>query len=154
MKVDHERQQGASEPVDGQTTEPFLVHPRDILNDPTLSMEKKRSILAAWLSDIHAVPGAPRWRQLDNGGFVDTHDIWEALYQLDDTQVEYRKSERRDASYRRHKQLSRWIGGVVGRKRDDDDDDPPPCPIGIRLPRPPTTDWDTNQGAELEFAAA
>jgi hypothetical protein len=39
---------------------PFIARPNEILNDPVLGTEEKRSILAAWLSDKYAVPDAPR----------------------------------------------------------------------------------------------
>jgi hypothetical protein len=66
-------------------TPPFLAHPTDILDDPALTMEQKRLILASWLSDRHAVPDAPRWRQLENGAFVDAYEVEQALCALDET---------------------------------------------------------------------
>jgi hypothetical protein len=33
---------------------------------------------------VHAVPGAPRWRQLENGAFVDTIDLRLALRAIDE----------------------------------------------------------------------
>jgi hypothetical protein len=39
---------------------------------------------------IYILPGAPRWRQLGNGGFVDIDDIFEALCQIDDLQSYHR----------------------------------------------------------------
>lgn len=54
---------------------PFIARPRDVLDNPALSAEQKRSILASWVSDKCAVEDAPRWRQLENGAFVDTQDI-------------------------------------------------------------------------------
>lgn len=65
---------------------PFIARPIEVLDDPTLSAEQKRAILASWLSDRHAVPDAPRWRQLANGAFVDSEDIMRALYALDDAE--------------------------------------------------------------------
>ena len=53
------------------TLTPFLVDPSEILSNTSLSLEQKRAVLTDWLSDVHAVPDAPRWRQLDNGAFID-----------------------------------------------------------------------------------
>lgn len=63
---------------------PFLAHPKDVLDDPAHGVEQKRFILHSWLSDIHAVPDAPRWRQLENGAFVDVQEIEEALRILEE----------------------------------------------------------------------
>jgi hypothetical protein len=69
-----------------EAPEPFVAHPCKVLDDPTLSADQKRSTLEDWLSDVHAVPDAPRWRQLDNGAFVDVYDLREALRMLDDAE--------------------------------------------------------------------
>src|ERR1700761_9498679 len=75
-------------------TPPFLVHPKDVLDDAAHSVEQKRLILASWLSDKHAVPDAPRWRELENGAFVDAHEIEEALRVLDDLEATGRSGNR------------------------------------------------------------
>jgi len=115
---------------------PFIARPNEILNDPALGAEEKRSILAAWLSDKYAVPDAPRWRQLEDGAFVDTQDIWRALYALDDAAMHSRQgrsSAARPAT--RSRQKLRWISAIRRRKQDgDDDDDPPPAPAAMRMP--------------------
>ena len=66
---------------------PFLARPEEILGDLTLSKDEKRAVLASWLSDARALPDAPRWRQLDNGAFVDVDDLYAALRVLDDFAV-------------------------------------------------------------------
>jgi hypothetical protein len=38
-------------------------HPRDVANDPDLSLEEKRAILSSWASDACAVASAPALRQ-------------------------------------------------------------------------------------------
>ena len=38
-------------------------HPRDVLNDPDLTIQEKRAILSAWASDACAVEGIPGLRQ-------------------------------------------------------------------------------------------
>src|ERR1700761_4402676 len=89
-KIDLARQVGASNTTTwtgAVRTPPFLVHPKDVLDDATQSVEQKRLILASWLSDRHAVPDAPRWRELENGAFVDAHEIEQALRILDDIEA-------------------------------------------------------------------
>ena len=122
---------------DTEPTAPSIVRPNEVLNDPTLSTEQKRSLLASWLSDRHAVPGAPRWRQLENGAFVDIQDIWRALYALDDAETDRRnvQSGASPPPAPRAKHRLKWLSALNLRKHDDDDDDqPPPCPASIQLP--------------------
>src|ERR1700761_3743264 len=100
-QIDAARQAGASNTgtwsgaaADVQTPPPFLAHPKDVLDDAAHSVEQKRLILASWLSDKHAVPDAPRWRELENGAFVDVHEIEEALRVLDDLEATGRSGNR------------------------------------------------------------
>ena len=81
---------GAQNTKDCKTSEdglkpsaPFLARPEEILDDPTLSRDAKRAVLASWLSDARALPDTPRWRQLDNGAFVDVDDLYAALRAVD-----------------------------------------------------------------------
>jgi hypothetical protein len=135
---------------------PFLARPEEILGDPTLSRDEKRAVLASWLSDARALPDTPRWRQLDNGAFVDVDDLYAALRAVDDFDVGIERGELGYASFTswRPRRRIRRIGNIIRRKRyDDDDDDPPPVPALCRLPprgRPPV-----GQEAPLfmEFAA-
>ena len=39
-------------------------HPRDVVSDPTLTLARKRQLLAFWMSDIHAVVGSPALRSV------------------------------------------------------------------------------------------
>lgn len=157
-QIDHARQLGAS----GTTTwdaaapdvqaVPFLAHPKDVLDNPAHSLEQKRLILTSWLSDIHAVPDAPRWRQLENGAFVDVQEIEQALCVLDNME---RSGEHRSSSssVERHKWRKQGLGAIIRRKRNnDDDDDPPPSPVAVDAPVPPR-DWDMGAMAELTVAA-
>jgi hypothetical protein len=116
----------------------LLAHPGEVANDPHLTLDEKRSLLASWLSDAHAVPNAPAWRQLDDGAFARAEDVLEALRSLDDPpggdRQEPAGSPRRSPFHRRRRSV-RWIDGAIRRKRrDDDDDDPPPTPVTSRLP--------------------
>jgi len=136
---------------------PLLAHPEDILADPTLSKEQQRSILASWLSDEHAVPDAPRWRQLQNGAFVDVEDIWKALRVLDDAEFP-KPSRRRSGSHPscswRRKSTTGRLSGILRRKRSDDDDDASPTLAGMRPPHPAPNDGSIGSGAELGATAA
>jgi hypothetical protein len=156
--IDYARRDSATEKMTWNATEtkaPFLAHPRDVVGDPTLSQEQKRSILASWLSDVHAVPDAPRWRQLDNGAFVDVHDLREALHTLDDPETVGRISESRPSSFPfwRHKQRKGGAGGRTPRRGNDDDDDPSPSPAGGREPVPPRPDCGLGVAEALSVAA-
>jgi hypothetical protein len=135
---------------------PFIARPNEILNDPVLGTEEKRSILAAWLSDKYAVPDAPRWRQLENGAFVDTQDIWRALYALDDADMESRhgRSPAARPPTQSRRQRIRWISTIRARKQDGDgDDDPPPAPAAMRMPMRVKQDQQFNSRPALLWAA-
>jgi hypothetical protein len=57
-------------------------HPSEVVNDPDLTLNEKRAILASWASDACAVEAAPAFRK---GPKVPVHfdDIMEALRALD-----------------------------------------------------------------------
>ncbi|WP_055045599.1 hypothetical protein [Devosia sp. A16] len=55
----------------------------DILNDPALSVTRKRALLAHWASDIHAVAGTPSLRNA-RGVSVSIDSLLDALAALDD----------------------------------------------------------------------
>lgn len=114
---------------------PLLARPGDVVNDPALTLEQKRSTLAAWLSDLHAIPDAPRWRQLEDGSLVDIDEIYSALRALDDGEDE---TDNAPAPKGKGKSWH-WIRSIIPGNRTDDDDDPPPCPaVPMRpvIPRP------------------
>jgi hypothetical protein len=58
--------------------------PRDIVEDPLLTLARKRQLLAYWASDIHAVAGAPALRCYAFGPTVPIDDIQAALCALDE----------------------------------------------------------------------
>jgi len=58
--------------------------PREIVNDPALTLARKRQLLAHWGSDIHAVFGAPALRAFARGPAVSIDDIQAALCELDE----------------------------------------------------------------------
>lgn len=78
-------------------------NPAAVVNDPDLTINEKRAILASWASDACAVEAAPGLRARPKGSPVRFDDIMEALRTLD-KQVngdKYRRMLRRDGIYRR-----------------------------------------------------
>lgn len=59
-------------------------HPSNVVNDPDLTLNEKRAILASWASDACAVEAAPALRQGPNGKHVAFDDVMEALRSLDE----------------------------------------------------------------------
>jgi hypothetical protein len=58
--------------------------PSDVVNDPDLSLDEKRAILASWASDACAVEAAPALRRRPGGkGLVRFDEVMEALRALD-----------------------------------------------------------------------
>ena len=58
--------------------------PSDVVNDPDLTLNEKRAILASWASDACAVESAPALRQAPNGGRpISFDDVMDALRALD-----------------------------------------------------------------------
>jgi len=58
-------------------------HPRDIVEDPDLTLNEKRAILASWASDACAIEAAPLLRETPRGKAVSFDDIMDALRSLD-----------------------------------------------------------------------
>jgi hypothetical protein len=58
-------------------------HPSAVVNDPDLTLNEKRAILASWASDACAVEAAPALRQGPNGKPVSFDEIMDALRSLD-----------------------------------------------------------------------
>jgi len=58
-------------------------HPSEVVNDPDLTLNEKRAILASWASDACAVEAAPELRSAPRGSIVRFDDIMEALRTLD-----------------------------------------------------------------------
>jgi|SRR5579871_6707192 len=77
-------------------------HPSHVVNDPDLTLNEKRAILAAWASDSCAIEAAPALRYAPGGKqAVQFDDVMEALRTLDkqaqqsDTAARYRRVLRR-----------------------------------------------------------
>jgi hypothetical protein len=58
-------------------------HPSEVVNDPDLTINEKRAILASWASDACAIEAAPDLRSYARGAPVQFDDIMEALRTLD-----------------------------------------------------------------------
>ena len=58
-------------------------HPSEVVNDPDMTLNEKRAILASWASDACAVEAAPELRAAPRGSIVRFDDIMEALRTLD-----------------------------------------------------------------------
>jgi hypothetical protein len=58
-------------------------HPSEVVNDPDLTVNEKRAILASWASDACAVEAAHELRSASHGSTVLFDGIMEALRRLD-----------------------------------------------------------------------
>ena len=57
--------------------------PMEVVNDPDMTIQEKRAILASWASDACAVEAAPDLRQPAGSSPVRFDDIMDALKRLD-----------------------------------------------------------------------
>lgn len=60
-----------------------FCHPSEVVNDPDLTINEKRAILASWASDACALEAAPDLRARPRGSPVPFDDIMDALRTLD-----------------------------------------------------------------------
>src|SRR3954466_13758307 len=60
-------------------------HPAEVVNDPDLTLNEKRAILASWASDACAVESVPELRRapVEGGRLVAFDDVMDALRALD-----------------------------------------------------------------------
>jgi len=86
-------------------------HPMEVVNDPDLTLNEKRAILASWASDACAVEAAPDLRRPPGQKPVQFDEVMDALKELD------RVCGKPRPHYRRV--LERRTPGVFGRKDDD-----------------------------------
>src|SRR3569833_2580778 len=62
----------------GEVTDGDLIgydRPSDVVEDPELTLARKRELLAHWASDIHAIPNCPALRSLNFGRTANIDDI-------------------------------------------------------------------------------
>lgn len=107
-------------------------HPADVLDNPSLSRDEMRALLASWASDANAVPHVPSLRQLPDGSIVRLDEIMQALKSLHAAPETMPRQSR--LIWLRHRNRSSGKRPEQGRGPDDDDD-PPPCPA-YAAPRP------------------
>jgi hypothetical protein len=125
-----------------RATGALYVSPRDVVEDPNMTVDEKRALLASWASDARAVANAPALRKLDNGAILFIDDVLEALKQLDRSVGRPSRTRLPASGSKRDRATKSGILiklGLTGKRRrrdDDDDDDPPPCPVTARPPRP------------------
>jgi hypothetical protein len=108
-----------------------FAHPEEVLDDLTLTLADKRSLLASWASDALAVEDAPSLRQLPSGAVVRVDDIIAALKTLDLHEL------RHEASWAFSQSFARRRSKPAARRRSmrpEDDDDPPPSAASARIP--------------------
>jgi hypothetical protein len=60
-----------------------FAHPMAVVNDPDLTLNEKRAILASWASDACAVEAAPELRHPPGGRVIRFEEIMDALRTLD-----------------------------------------------------------------------
>jgi hypothetical protein len=87
-------------------------HPRSVVEDPDLTLNEKRAILASWASDACAIEAAPALRQAPGTKHpVSFDDVMDALRTLDQLAGNHHRVPLR---YRRI--LENRIPGVFGRR--------------------------------------
>jgi hypothetical protein len=85
-------------------------HPAQVVDDPDLTLNEKRAILASWASDACAVEASPELRNAKNG-FVRFDEIMDALKQLDGQAASRPHYHKHVNRARRWKDLYRKSGG-------------------------------------------
>jgi hypothetical protein len=130
----------SGQPPGGREADTSYTDPRQVVEDPLLTMAEKREVLASWACDSRAPHDSPSARMLDSGAVVHVREILEALKSLDEvarpTQdgeqrwpgLPYARRGRRAPDASRHRRPRRG--------QPEDDDDPPPCPVRSRPPGP------------------
>jgi hypothetical protein len=62
-------------------------HPREIVADTSLSVARRRALIAHWLSDRNAVRGVPGLRSTSTGVTASVDELKAALSALDDAEA-------------------------------------------------------------------
>jgi hypothetical protein len=85
------------------------AYPKDVIQDPDLTLYEKRAILASWASDACAVEAVPALRQMSDGTPpVRFEEVMEALQSLDRPSTE--PAARPKAYFRRWRNRSAQRG--------------------------------------------
>jgi hypothetical protein len=90
-----------------------FCHPSEVANDPDLTLNEKRAILASWASDACALEAAPELRETPSGTQVRFDEIMEALRGLD------RQANDGAASVPRRLLRKRRLGGLLRSAKPD-----------------------------------
>jgi len=91
-----------------------FAHPQDVVDDPDLTRDEKRAILAFWASDASAVEAEPSLRKPRGGRTNLWDDIMDALKSLDEPSLP--PERRRLARFKRQRarlagaSLRDWLG--------------------------------------------
>jgi hypothetical protein len=88
--------------------------PMDVVNDPDMTTQEKRAILASWASDACAIEAAPDLRQPTGSSPVRFDDIMDALRMLDEQSREPKNKARWRRLVRRERLFTRDRGGRSG----------------------------------------
>jgi hypothetical protein len=93
--------------------------PMEVVNDPDMTVQEKRAILASWASDACAVEASPELREPAPSNRVRFDDIMEALKRLDGeaaSRPSYGKfinrAQRWKDLYRAHRRGRQLFGGA------------------------------------------
>jgi hypothetical protein len=89
-----------------------FAHPLAVVNDPDLTLNEKRAILASWASDACAVEAAPELRHPPGSLVIRFEEIMDALRTLD---AQASAGVEQQPHYRRV--LQNRIPGKFGRRR-------------------------------------
>jgi len=109
----------------------IFTHPQEVLDDRELALADKRSLLASWASDAHALVEHPSFRQLTSGAVVRVDDIMAALKSLD------LNEPRHEAAVTFSQSFARRPSKPIGRRRNrrsKDNDEPPPSASSAMIP--------------------
>jgi hypothetical protein len=91
-------------------------HPSHVVNDPDLTLNEKRAVLASWASDACAVEAVPAMRCTPGGGKpVRFDDIMDALRALDE---QARAGEARRAGYKMRHRITEVVDRLKGKPRN------------------------------------
>jgi hypothetical protein len=127
MRGTHQSAVRADSPFDLDLDE--LLHPaqafenpQQVVDDPDLSLNEKRAILASWASDACAVEAAPALRRPPGAAqAVSVDDILQALRTLD-----WQANPDARSPWTRHEVRRGWFGGGSLRRRARGQDDSGP----------------------------
>lgn len=86
-------------------------HPSEVVNDPDLTLNEKRAILASWASDACAIEAAPALRKSPSGPPVRFDDVMDALRGLDKKAQEPQVPRHWQRVVRRRRIFGRGPGG-------------------------------------------